>query len=145
MKWKFALLSMAFLLVFAVSSSTNINTSEIQGNVSNSLCQFKILVSGILPTMAIILFALSGVIILVGVVIMKLWILRYNKKQPEANLRLRNFAKLPTNMKIVALLFLCWALPLFIGGITGIILAIFAPMLADLFFKGTAAASNPAC
>lgn len=136
---------MAFLIAFAVSSSTNMSASEIQGNVSNSLCQFKILVTGVLPTLALILFLISGVTAVAGIVILKLWILWYNKKNPDANLRLRNFAKLPIEMKVVALLFICWALPLFVGGVIGVVLAIFAPLIADSFFMGAAAASNPAC
>jgi hypothetical protein len=81
------------------------STSAMASNIAASLCGFKILVMGILPTLALILFLFAGLAYAAG----------------------QAFGA-ETKAKAQG-----WAMSLLIGGIIGIVLAVLAPLLVSIF------------
>ncbi|MCX6776868.1 MAG: hypothetical protein NTY73_02790 [Candidatus Micrarchaeota archaeon] len=101
-----ALLSL-FLAVGLVSAS--VTTTQMAQQIADGLCQFKILVIGILPTLALILFLFAGLAYAAG----------------------QAFGA-ETKAKAQG-----WAMSLLVGGIIGIILAVLAPILVNIFISMT--------
>jgi hypothetical protein len=95
-----ALLSL-FLAVGVVSAST----SGMASNIAAGLCNFKILVVGILPTLSLILFLFAGLAYAAG----------------------QAFGA-ETKAKAQG-----WAMSLLVGGIIGIFIAVLAPILVSIF------------
>jgi len=101
-KYMTTLLALA-LFAGLVSAAVTPTTMAVQ--IAAGLCSFKILVVGVLPTLALILFLFAG--------------LSYAAGQAFGA---------ETKAKAQG-----WAMSLLVGGIIGIILAVLAPILASIF------------
>jgi hypothetical protein len=97
------LLSLALLL--GVVSAAAVTPTSMATDIAKGLCSFKILVVGVLPTLALILFLFAGLAYAAG----------------------QAFGA-ETKAKAQG-----WAMSLLVGGIIGIILAVLAPILASIF------------
>jgi hypothetical protein len=104
MKYTKTLLSM-LLVIGLVSAGTASNITLMSQTVAKGLCQFKILVVGILPALALILFLFAGLAYAAG----------------------QAFGA-ETKAKAQG-----WAMSLLVGGIIGIVLAAIAPVIATIF------------
>ncbi|MCX6776159.1 MAG: hypothetical protein NT130_04915 [Candidatus Micrarchaeota archaeon] len=102
MKMRMAAL-LSLVLSMGVISATS--TSGMASNIAASLCSFKVLVMGILPTLALILFLFAGLAYAAG----------------------QAFGA-ETKAKAQG-----WAMSLLVGGIIGIVLAVLAPLLVGIF------------
>ncbi|QLJ53427.1 MAG: hypothetical protein Sv326_1252 [Candidatus Fermentimicrarchaeum limneticum] len=133
---KLAMLLSAVLFVFVSASTTGNAPTEM----SQLLCDFKILVVGILPTIALILFLLSPFAIGLGIVALIAAYLLHRKNNPEEKVDFMKFGSLPTVLKVgVAALALGLLTP--IMGVLCIALAVVLPILVGMV-AGTA---TPAC
>ena len=105
MKYTKALLSM--LLAMGLVSAGASNITLMSQTVAKGLCQFKILVIGILPALSLILFLFAGLAYAAG----------------------QAFGA-ETKAKAQG-----WAMSLLVGGIIGIFLAVLAPILVQIFIN----------
>ena len=79
--------------------------SSVASNISNQLCNIRNLITGIIPTIALIMFLLAGLAYAAG----------------------QTFG---AEMKAKAQ---GWAMSLLVGGIVGILIAVVAPFLVNVF------------
>ena len=105
MKTKMTALLSLFLAMGLVSASSSVSTTTMASQMAAGLCGFKILVVGVLPTLALILFLFAGLAYAAG----------------------QAFGA-ETKAKAQG-----WAMSLLIGGIIGIVLAVLAPILVSIF------------
>ena len=105
MKTKMAALLSLFLAMGLVSASSSVSTTTMANQMAAGLCGFKTLVTGVLPTLALILFLFAGLAYAAGQVF-------------------------GTEMRAKAQ---GWAMSLLIGGIIGIVLTVLAPILVSIF------------
>jgi len=129
------------VFLLGVSAGNNMTTSEIKEQMAEGLCHFKTLMRGVLPTLAIISLFFAACITLFAVALMKMWISHYNKKNPEAKLRLREFLRLPLEMKIVGAFFALLIISLLESFAVAIILAILTPAMIETI-SGVAIPAN---
>jgi len=102
--YKAALLALILVgVVSATSASAAVTT--MASAIKVGLCYFKILVTGVLPTLALILFLFAGLAYAAG----------------------QAFGA-ETKAKAQG-----WAMSLLVGGIIGIVLAVLAPILVQIF------------
>jgi len=140
---KLRILLSAVLFVSLLSASNT--TSEVQSNMAQSLCYFKILIVGVLPTIALILFMITPFAIGLGVVILIAAYLLHRKNNPEAKVDFMKFRSLPTGLKIGMAAFAISLLTPMMG-VLCIVLAIIAPVLVNLFIAMTTGTTvAPAC
>jgi len=133
---KLAMLLSAVLFVFVSASST---TDDASGGMPQLLCYLKILVVGILPTIALILFLITPFAIGLGIVIFIAAYLLHRKDNPEAKVDFMKLRSLPTVLKVgVAALVLGLLTP--IMGVLCIALAIVLPILMEMVAGKAAAA-----
>ena len=93
------------VLVLAMSVAVFADATTVSSGISKQLCQLKQLILGIIPTIALIMFLLAGLVYAAG----------------------QTFG---AEMKAKAQ---GWAMSLLVGGIVGIIIAVIAPLLVDTF------------
>jgi hypothetical protein len=118
MKTRMAALLSLFLAMGLVSATSSVTTSGMASQIAAGLCQFKILVLGVLPTLALILFLFAGLAYAAG----------------------QAFGA-ETKAKAQG-----WAMSLLVGGIIGIVLAVLAPILVNIFISMTTGMSvSSAC
>jgi len=95
-------------LVLALSTAVFATTgTSIASGIAAQLCQIKSLIVGIIPTIALIMFLLAGLVYAAG----------------------QTFG---AEMKAKAQ---GWAMSLLVGGIVGIIIAVLAPLLVNVFIN----------
>jgi len=112
MKIRMAALLSLFLAMGLVSASA------YASNIAAGLCNFKILIIGVLPTLALILFLFAGLAYAAG----------------------QAFGA-ETKAKAQG-----WAMSLLVGGIIGVVLAVLAPLLVTIFVgMGLGATAVAAC
>jgi uncharacterized membrane protein len=104
MKARYAAVLLSVILSMGVVSATP-STSSMASRIATSLCDFKVLVTGVLPTLALILFLFAGLAYAAG----------------------QAFGA-ETKAKAQG-----WAMSLLVGGIIGIVLAVLAPILVNIF------------
>jgi len=131
-------------LFVTLVSAANQTVSEMESEIGAGLCTFKTLVTDILPTLAIVMFVLAGLTAALAFIILRAWVSQYNKRNPEAKLRLREFRRLRVTMKIAVVLFALPVISLITGGIIAIILAVLAPSLLKTFIEMSTGTSLPA-
>jgi hypothetical protein len=105
MKARYAAALLSVVLSMGVVSATTTSTSAMAESIAKGLCDFKILVTGVLPTLALILFLFAGLAYAAG----------------------QAFGA-ETKAKAQG-----WAMSLLVGGIIGIVLAVLAPILVNIF------------
>ena len=98
-------LAMLMLLSSAVLAQTTRTGTEVASGIASSLCDLKGLIIGIIPTIALIMFLLAGLAYAAG----------------------QTFG---AEMKAKAQ---GWAMSLLVGGMVGIVIAVVAPLLVDVF------------
>jgi len=91
------------LLAMGVVSASQVGT--MAAAIASGLCYFKVLVTGVLPTLSLILFLFAGLAYAAG----------------------QAFGA-ETKAKAQG-----WAMSLLVGGIIGIVLAVLAPVLVSIF------------
>jgi len=115
MKARYAAVLLSVVLSMGVVSAS---TSAMAVNIAKSMCDFKILVTGVLPTLSLILFLFAGLAYAAG----------------------QAFGA-ETKAKAQG-----WAMSLLVGGIIGIVLAVLAPILVGIFINmSTGTFVAPAC
>jgi len=79
--------------------------SDVSSNITSQLCNIKSLINAIIPTVALIMFLLAGLIYAAG-------------QTFGAEMKAKSQG---------------WAMSLLVGGIIGIVIAVMAPWLVNLF------------
>jgi hypothetical protein len=116
MKYTTAILSL-LLVAGIASAAASTSITNMASAIAAGLCGFKVLVTGVLPTLSLILFLFAGLAYAAG----------------------QAFGA-ETKAKAQG-----WAMSLLVGGIIGIVLAVLAPILATIFINmstGTMVASS---
>jgi len=105
---------LALLLAVGVASAT---VTSIASQLAGNICTVKYLIFGLLPTIALVMFLLAGLVYAAG----------------------QAFGA-ETKAKAQG-----WAMSLLVGGIIGIVLVVLAPALLSIFVSGTAMDSFNTC
>ncbi len=119
MSMKYLLPLFAVVLLSGVTLAAAAQGSAVASGITSQLCQIRNLIVGIIPTIALIMFLLAGLVYAAG----------------------QTFG---AEMKAKAQ---GWAMSLLVGGIIGIVLAVVAPMLVDTFMNmgGGMSGASHAC
>jgi hypothetical protein len=114
MKTSRYIMPLAFVAVFAGLAFATAPAST--SGITSGLCQLKALIVGIIPTLALMMFLLAGLAYAAGQVF-----------GAETKAKAQG-----------------WAMSLLVGGIIGIIIAVLAPFLVDIFI-GMGLSGSRAC
>ncbi|QLJ52203.1 MAG: hypothetical protein Sv326_0028 [Candidatus Fermentimicrarchaeum limneticum] len=107
---------LALVLYMGVASATAV--TSMASAIATGLCYFRVLVTGVLPTLSLILFLFAGLAYAAG----------------------QAFGA-ETKAKAQG-----WAMSLLVGGIIGIVLAVLAPVLVEIFISMSMGGMvTPAC
>ena len=102
---KYTKVLLCMLLAIGVASAANATIAKMASTIAAGLCNFKILVVGVLPALSLILFLFAGLAYAAG-------------QAFGAEMRAKAQG---------------WAMSLLVGGIIGIFLAVLAPILVTIF------------
>jgi hypothetical protein len=116
------------LLLCALTASASAATNSGTGG---ALCSFKILVVGVLPTIALLLFLVTPFAFGLGSVIAVLSYLVYRNGNPNGKVEWKNLKSLPASLK-VGLFSLVVAILVPVAAVACIVLAVILPILISI-------------
>ncbi|NYZ76476.1 hypothetical protein H0N98_04460 [Candidatus Micrarchaeota archaeon] len=124
---KHCLILLLFVCTAFASTENYTNASEIQAEMNGSFCgssNFTGTISIALIVMTAFFVAVTELIVFLGT---KWWLSGYNKKNPDAKLRMRDFMKFPWTAKLLLIVF--GILPL----LTMLLMILFVVLWSSLF------------
>jgi glucan phosphoethanolaminetransferase (alkaline phosphatase superfamily) len=123
--------ALLFLLLCSVVISATSTGTISSYDTAQGLCNFKILVLGILPTIALIFFILTPFALGLAVIALIAGYFWYKKENPKGKIDLRNFKSLHIGLK-VGLAILVAAILIPVAGVVCIVLAVITPIVVSM-------------
>lgn len=120
--------------------SASTQTNETNSQLSAGLCNFKILVVGILPTIALLFFLATPFALGLAIILLIVGYTLHKKENPDGKVDFGNFNSLHIALK-VGVIFLVVAILISIMGVACIILAVMAPIIVNILVSMTTGTS----